>query len=364
MNFQKIYIDDTQCKTLIDALENYRREWDEQRKVHKNTPLHNWACFTKETLLLTRNGMRQIINIRKDDEILTLYGWKKCNQAQLMKKNAQLVEVSFRDGTKVRCTPDHKFLTINGWKSAKNLTKDIEIQSSLMKLPNISMDIYTDYGQIKGILPKVELHYIEMFGQMLLEKYHQIATYITSILIHNTISYGTSYAYPYLSIGKYQDQIIRDSVLNVEKQPLIGMHQMREYCFIKDLQCEQKIGKNGKENYDHAYIAQKNLNVLSEEMAKNRNFVIPTAKQLLIESVESLNVVDDVYCINVPDIHHFSLSNGAIVHNSNYADSFRYMIQSLPLCNVNTTTAKDLENRFKQAKIGTGSEPDFRTHRY
>lgn len=43
MNFQKIYIDDSQCKSLIDALENYRREWDEQRKVHKPNPLKTWA---------------------------------------------------------------------------------------------------------------------------------------------------------------------------------------------------------------------------------------------------------------------------------------------------------------------------------
>lgn len=43
MNFNKIYIDETQCKSLIDALENYRREWDEQRKVHRPHPLKTWA---------------------------------------------------------------------------------------------------------------------------------------------------------------------------------------------------------------------------------------------------------------------------------------------------------------------------------
>lgn len=49
---------------------------------------------------------------------------------------------------------------------------------------------------------------------------------------------------------------------------------------------------------------------------------------------------------------------------SNYADALRYLCQSLPLCNFRSTTPQDLENRFKQAKLGTNSEPDFRTHRY
>jgi phage terminase large subunit len=50
MNFHKFYLDDVMCKTLIDALENYRREWDEQRKVHNPKPLHNWASNYADSL--------------------------------------------------------------------------------------------------------------------------------------------------------------------------------------------------------------------------------------------------------------------------------------------------------------------------
>lgn len=41
--FSKIWIDETKCKSLIKALENYRQEWDEKKKVYKSTPLHNYA---------------------------------------------------------------------------------------------------------------------------------------------------------------------------------------------------------------------------------------------------------------------------------------------------------------------------------
>ena len=37
----KTYIDDTKCKSLIKALENYRREYDTEKKVYKSQPLHD-----------------------------------------------------------------------------------------------------------------------------------------------------------------------------------------------------------------------------------------------------------------------------------------------------------------------------------
>jgi len=37
----KIYIDQTRCKNLIKAIENYRQEFDSKKKVYKANPLHN-----------------------------------------------------------------------------------------------------------------------------------------------------------------------------------------------------------------------------------------------------------------------------------------------------------------------------------
>jgi hypothetical protein len=42
----KCWIDEVKCKQLIKALENYRQEWDDKRKVYKTTPLHDqWSHF-------------------------------------------------------------------------------------------------------------------------------------------------------------------------------------------------------------------------------------------------------------------------------------------------------------------------------
>jgi hypothetical protein len=40
-SFAKIWIDEKNCKPLLKALENYRQEWDNKRKVYKPHPLHD-----------------------------------------------------------------------------------------------------------------------------------------------------------------------------------------------------------------------------------------------------------------------------------------------------------------------------------
>ncbi len=46
----KIWIDDTKCKELINALENYRQEFDVKRKVYKNHPLHDFSSHFADSM--------------------------------------------------------------------------------------------------------------------------------------------------------------------------------------------------------------------------------------------------------------------------------------------------------------------------
>jgi len=46
-SLSKIYIDQTNCAGLIKAIENYRQEFDNKKKVYKPQPLHNeWSHFS------------------------------------------------------------------------------------------------------------------------------------------------------------------------------------------------------------------------------------------------------------------------------------------------------------------------------
>ena len=49
-HFNKFWIDAEKCRSLIDALENYRKEWDDVKQTYKNKPIHNWASNYADSL--------------------------------------------------------------------------------------------------------------------------------------------------------------------------------------------------------------------------------------------------------------------------------------------------------------------------
>lgn len=49
-NFNKFWIDDIKCERLLNALENYYREWDEVHQVYKKSPVHNFASHWCDAL--------------------------------------------------------------------------------------------------------------------------------------------------------------------------------------------------------------------------------------------------------------------------------------------------------------------------
>jgi len=41
--FPRLFIDEQKCQTFIDAIGQYRQEWDEKRGMFRDQPLHDWA---------------------------------------------------------------------------------------------------------------------------------------------------------------------------------------------------------------------------------------------------------------------------------------------------------------------------------
>lgn len=44
------YIDEDKCKDGLEALDHYRREYDEENRVYKESPLHDWASHPSDSL--------------------------------------------------------------------------------------------------------------------------------------------------------------------------------------------------------------------------------------------------------------------------------------------------------------------------
>lgn len=349
--FSKIWIDEVRCAQLLKALGNYRQEYDSKRKVYKSTQLHDWsshACFTGDTLILTHRGMRPIMDIKDGDIVLTLKGWKACKGSWITKKNAQLVEVRFKDGTTVRCTPDHFFLTENGWKYAENLEQGSKIQSSLMNLRSTSTDRFIDSGLEKSIFLKEGKESTGRFGKMLLGAFRITVTFIIKIMRFPITLYGILSAFLARNILKNRNQTQGDLATKQEARHLGGIHLKQEDCGTRDMRKTANLGPSGSTKQKAACIVERNTRALLERMDMNRSFAIQTAKLPIIESVNPINETADVWCLSVPDVGHFSLHNGAIVKNS---DAMRYLCISLPKTR-DGLSAEQLDKRYNEAMYG------------
>lgn len=152
-------------------------------------------------------------------------------------------------------------------------------------------------------------------------------------------------------ILKNPGQTIKDFQARPAMQLTNGIALKQEDYGISAMLNNVKRGRNGKENQENVFIVKKNSKRLLEKMDACINSAIQTAKPLIIENVRFLSEKADVWCINVPDLKHFSLSNGAIVHN---CDAFRYMCISLPKT-ADGLSAEELEKRYYQTIYGSES---------
>lgn len=261
------------------------------------------------------------------------------------------MEVTFKDGTKVRCTPEHRYLTESGWISAENLEKGSVIQSSLTTSRSILMDLFTESIRVQNICKDLAEDSIDMCGQTPSEIFQITATFITEMETLKTTDWKTLSVSQKKSILAILDQTIKNSLKKLEMLLKNGINLKKGDSGIVDMQKEQRTGQSGKENPDRVWSAETPLSVLFERMVMNKSIVTQIAKPLIIESVKSLGINEDVYCINVPEVHHFSLQNGAIVHNSHFADAYRYLAVSLPKTK-DGITKEELNERYRNAMAG------------
>ena len=56
--FPRFWIDETKCQGLLDALANYRADYDEKKRTFKDEPRHDWASHGADALRLLACAMR------------------------------------------------------------------------------------------------------------------------------------------------------------------------------------------------------------------------------------------------------------------------------------------------------------------
>lgn len=88
------------------------------------------GCFSGETMVKTFEGDKRIDQVTNEDVVLTYdennrsYEWTRPLAAgQTPSEDKEKIQLEFEDGSVVRCTADHRFLTSNrGWVEAQDLS--------------------------------------------------------------------------------------------------------------------------------------------------------------------------------------------------------------------------------------------------
>jgi hypothetical protein len=327
------WFDTYKCHDGLEALRAYRADYDDKRKAFTDRPRHDWAshgCLHGNTILLTRHGTCRIMDLPETGEVATPCGWQPYQYPRITLTNAQLVEVAFSDGHTVKCTPDHLFLTDNGWKSASSLLPGSVIQSTLTPSTNISMVASTAYGRVRDIMRAVASGCIAMSGAMLSDLSRRVATSIIGTLTPPTTTSPIWNAFPHPSIcpalGTPSLQACRSAAAisaswRVTRQRN-GISPKRAVSGTDVMRYEPRDGRSGSDRLSPVVSAASRLKQLFARLGLQENIAATTVKPLTIVSVRHLSERADVWDITVPGPECFALANGAVVHNS---DAFRYL---------------------------------------
>jgi len=322
------YFDSVHCAEGIKALDNYRKTWNEKLAAWSAIPVHDWACITGDTKVLTRAGKQSIKELPDTGEVLTPCGWKRYVNPRITRKNAPLVEVKFEGGLLVRCTAEHLFLTDSGWKFAISLLKDSLIQSSLSRLPSISTVDYIAFGPVKTISRAVANAFTALCGQLFMVPSLQAATStIVKQAIPREMASKISNVFHLPSTSQLPGGIGRLQGSSAYSRPapairlLNGIVRKLVAFGIVVTRSDRSLGKSGNGKIASVLFAGLASIAWFGARAIRASIARTNVDTLRIVSVEKLPDLEDVWCLTVPEVNCFSLENGAVIHNSHPADA-------------------------------------------
>ena len=87
------------------------------------------TCFTREQLIITDRGNKQISHIKIGDKVLSYNHDKKVNEYKKVKDvlhhqaKEKIIKIKMKDGTIIKCTENHKFWNGNKYVKIKDLLK-------------------------------------------------------------------------------------------------------------------------------------------------------------------------------------------------------------------------------------------------
>lgn len=80
--FGRLYVDSVNCQQWLDAISQYRQEWDESRGMFKETPYHDWTSHPADVHRYAALVENKMVNFSEITDELTIYQKPEVNPAR------------------------------------------------------------------------------------------------------------------------------------------------------------------------------------------------------------------------------------------------------------------------------------------
>lgn len=345
---------------LIKEVQGYKYKEDKDGNSLEEPLKFMDHCFVGSQPILTVDGEKEIADVIPGDYVFTRGGKCKVLGSWLTNKRTEVYEyILYTDnGDKIVlvCTPDHLVFTKKGWIEVCRVNQGdvILMYRNLMEGNIISIEE-------KGIFQVIPKDCIELFGNIITERYQSDTIFTTKTEIQETMQSITSNSLSKVNIYRNIQNTIYRSIARKEKNIWIesekrlkyGIKVMQEENGIGNMQdvfnsdiatCQKHCAKIAVLNINRQTTVQDSAatnvnqrgeenqestisNVLAKYAANNllkTDTVIRSLVQGRVERVYArYKGMKRVYNIHVCDFNEF-IAGGVLVHNS--MDGRRYAV--------------------------------------
>ena len=326
-------------------------------------------CLHGDTKVYTDRGLLPIRElVGTSGKVLTPNGYVTYNRCWLTRKNTDIVEILFDNGSAIKCTPDHKILNKQGtWVEAQSLTNEEchviikeKMEAFLCESTQFQKKHKSLTEKITGnadITFKEKVNdYIEKCGSIIMEIFQKVAMFTTETQIEQTTRLKTLRYLLEASICPFMPRTtIMETGLNLNmkaqeygmeaKKELSGTKNNMSYIVGRSLRLEllkyvnsaekSSMQKNTKTvvraiaqidgdgnkvsdaKNENVKSVGRNLQLLNHQKS---NIVLRNAistqcgRNVKVKSVKSYGK-SDVFCFNLPYPHAFVIEGGIVSHN-------------------------------------------------
>ena len=320
--------EDVTREGLIETPKRMRRAWDEifagyktdphdlvktfvqgtckEMVILKNAEFYS-TCVIGSTLIETPTGRVPISRLKDGDWVYTFdekkdcFTIKKCVNPRLIKKDAELVEV-FTEKDTLYCTPDHKILTYDGWKEAKDLKpcdRIVSMSRGVMRMKNGKPRTYVGFSNLGG--KEVAEHkfiYESLFGKTTKDIHHIDCNPVNNSPENLTLLTKSEHARLHTALERRGERLDKsrwtdEQRLRYEKNRKEGFYRLH----------------NCKDSPEYKTMIARRSASVKESWRKRKE----SANHKVI-AVRKVEWREDVWCMDVPGTHNF-VAQGMVIHN-------------------------------------------------